>query len=104
MFAIYCFYAFGIPFLMTFIAFLINHYQLFDHEYLPMFGENDWLHHELKAQAIYLYIPVAIIITMNIILFVDTARKIWQVQNASNNENSHKSQGILRERFENFSN
>lgn len=99
MFKIYCIYAIGIPLLMTITAVLINHHQLFHHEYLPMFGENDWMHHELKAQAIYLYIPIGIIIIINIMLFLDTARKIWQVQSTMSDESSTKGHGILRRRF-----
>ncbi|KAL7037935.1 hypothetical protein ACKWTF_009403 [Chironomus riparius] len=99
MFIIYCIYAIGIPLLMTITAVLINHHQLFHHEYLPMFGENDWMHHELKAQAIYLYIPIGIIIIINIMLFLDTARKIWQVQSTMSDESSTKGHGILRRRF-----
>ena len=104
MFTIYCFYAIGIPLLMTITAVLINHHELFHHEYLPLFGEYDWIHHELKAQAIYLYIPIGIIIIMNIMLFVDTARKIWQVQSTMSDDSSKKGHGILRKRFVDYFN
>lgn len=98
MFTIYCFYAIGIPLLMTLIAVLINHHKLLHSDYLPRFGENDWMHHELKAQTIYLYIPIGIIITVNILLFLDTSSKIWQVQSTMSDECSSKRHGILRKR------
>ena len=69
---------------MTITVFLIDVTKPFDQHYLPMIGEiKCWIQSQFKAEAIYVYIPISIIILLNVALFGDTARNIWNFQNSS---------------------
>lgn len=83
-FLMYCAYAFGIPLTLTTVAFLLSTLQLVPDEFNTNIGkgtcsigtdDNDRI-----AQFIYIYCPIIIIISINIIFYAITAYKIYRVQ------------------------
>lgn len=69
---------------MTATVIVLDHVKPFDHHYLPMVGfTRCWIQSQFKAEAIYMYTPISIIILVNVALFGDTARNIWNFQNSS---------------------
>jgi G protein-coupled receptor Mth (Methuselah protein) len=76
----YSIYAFGIPFILTSIVFTIDHFQLVSIDYWPAMGiKRCWLAKGRWIEFIYVYIPISIIIVINIALYSVTAYKIWRV-------------------------
>ncbi|CAH1722926.1 unnamed protein product [Chironomus riparius] len=100
-FIIYSIYSVTCPLLMTITVFLIDVTKPFDQHYLPMIGEiKCWIQSQFKAEAIYVYIPISIIILLNVALFGDTARNIWNFQNSSVKGGKGQMRNrILRRRF-----
>lgn len=69
---------------MTATVILLDHFKPFNHQYLPLVGQfRCWIQSQFKAEAIYMYTPISIIILLNVALFGDTARNIWNFQNSS---------------------
>lgn len=80
-FLIYCLYAFGSSFVLTFIVYIIDARELFDEKYRPLIGEKRcWMQNQRLVEAIYVYTPITIIMIINIVLYSVTAYKIWRVQ------------------------
>ncbi|XP_070491483.1 uncharacterized protein [Chironomus tepperi] len=99
-FYLYCIYAFLTPVLITFVVFMIDHLEIFTTDYLPYFGiQRCYITALNKAEAIYVYLLISLIIVVNIIFFFDTARRIWKAQSLSNDDNIQQRRGILRNRF-----
>ncbi|CAG9805772.1 unnamed protein product [Chironomus riparius] len=100
LFSYYCLYAFTTPVLITFAVFMIDHLEIFATDYLPYFGiQRCYITASNKAEAIYVYTLISLIIVANIIFFFDTARRIWKAQSLTNDENIQQRRGVLRNRF-----
>lgn len=83
-FLLYCVYAFGLPLTLTLITFLLSTFKLIPDKFNTNIGngtcsmginEND-----RTAQFIYVYFPIIITISINIIFYTITACKIYRVQ------------------------
>ncbi|XP_070491588.1 G-protein coupled receptor Mth2-like [Chironomus tepperi] len=100
-FIIYSIYSITCPLLMTGTVILLDHFKPFDQHYLPMVGLiRCWIQSQFKAEAIYMYTPISIIILLNVALFGDTARNIWNFQNSSVKGGKGQMRNrILRRRF-----
>jgi G protein-coupled receptor Mth (Methuselah protein) len=80
-FMLYCLYAFGVPLLLTGLVYLIDLTRFIPKEFRPQMGQNRcWLQNNRLVEAIYTYIPISIILTVNVALYSITAYKIYQVQ------------------------
>ena len=100
LFTFYCIYAFSMPVLITFAVFMIDHLEIFATDYLPYFGiQRCYITASNKAEAIYVYTLISLIIVANIIFFFDTARRIWKAQSLTNDENIQQRRGVLRNRY-----
>ena len=86
---------------MTGTIILLDVVKPFDQHYLPMVGQiRCWIQSQFKAEAIYMYTPISIIILLNVVLFGDTARNIWNFQNSSVKGGKGQMRNrILRRRF-----
>jgi len=99
-FLLYCLYAFLTPLLITFVVIMIDHLEIFATDYLPYFGiQRCYLTASNKAEAIYVYTLISIIIVANIIFFFGTARRIWNAQSLTGDENIQQRKGVLRNRY-----
>lgn len=80
-FLFYCLYAFGTPALLTGLVLLIDLMDLIQDKYQTQMGkERCWLQNSRLIEAIYVYVPISIILTVNIAFYSITAYKIFQVQ------------------------
>jgi len=80
-FMVYCLYAFGVPFLMTTVMFILDNTDMLDVTLRAGIGnENCWIKSEGHSEMIYIYIPLTTILTFNISTYSITAYKICQVQ------------------------
>lgn len=81
LFLMYCLYAFGVSIALTCGLYLIDISTFIPDPYRPLMGINRcWLQRSRVVEAIYLYLPISIILIINIILYSVTAYKIYQVQ------------------------
>lgn len=80
-FLFYCLYAFGVPVLVTGFVWLLDFVTFIPEEYQPLMGvKRCWIQTSRLVEAIYVYIPISVIIIINIVLYSITAYKIFQVQ------------------------
>lgn len=80
-FLFYMMYAFGFPIAISTIVYIIDIYKLVPENLLPKIGiKRCWMQNERIVEAIYVYFPISIIMTINIVLYSITAYKIWRVQ------------------------
>lgn len=74
-------YATIIPVLISTMVYIIDIYKLVPDNLLPKIGiKRCWMQNERIVEAIYVYFPISIIMTINIVLYSITAYKIWRVQ------------------------
>lgn len=73
-------YAFGVPILMTFIVYFIDLTEFVPLDYRPEIGVNAcFVKTDPKApQMIYIHIPIAILLFINIVLYSITAYKVYK--------------------------
>ncbi|CAG9805773.1 unnamed protein product [Chironomus riparius] len=95
----YCLYGFGCPLLITVIAVLIDHFKPFHNDYHPLFGQFGLMHHNKKTKAIYVNIPILILTLVNVVLFVDTSRRVWSALDSGIDKKSDKRKEMFRKRF-----
>lgn len=80
-FLFYCLYAFGVPLIFTTLVFLFDTLNLFSEEYQPQIGIGRcWIQDFKLVEAIFVYIPISIILAVNIAFYSITAYKIFKVQ------------------------
>ncbi|CAG9856139.1 unnamed protein product [Phyllotreta striolata] len=79
-FIIYCVYAWGVPTIHTIIVFLINTYGDPDASYYPGIGKRRCFLGEELPTFYYFYLPMAILIGINIILFIATTVRIQRIK------------------------
>lgn len=80
-FLFYCLYAFGSPALLTGLVLMVDLLNLIKDEYQTQMGkERCWLQSSRLVEAVYVYIPMSIILAVNIAFYSITAYKIFQVQ------------------------
>jgi G protein-coupled receptor Mth (Methuselah protein) len=80
-FLLYCFYAFGIPIVVTITCFVLDTTQLLSEPLRFSMGVHRcWIQETFLAEAIYIYIPIMIIVATNIFFYVSTACKIRKVR------------------------
>lgn len=80
-FICYCCYAFGIPILFTLCIFLIDEYELLPLKYRPSIGSDRcWVRPAKRIEMIYVFIPITIILAINIIFYSVTAYTIYRIQ------------------------
>lgn len=76
---------------------LIDKTDLVAEDYRPLFGSRRcYIRPDPKIEAIYVYIPITIIIVINITLFMDTARKIWKFQQPVNDDGSGRQKKFMK--------
>lgn len=77
----YCFFGYGCPILLMLIIFLIDTTKIISDKYLPGLGsETCFIQNAGFAQAIYLKLPIAIIMVVNCVFYALTAFNIWWTQ------------------------
>jgi len=86
--------------LTTIIAVLIDHHRPFHSDYHPLFGQFGLMGHNKKTKAVYVNIPILILTIVNIILFLDTSRRVWIAMNPGLDKKSEKRKEIFKKRFE----
>lgn len=92
-FLFYCLYAFGVPVLLTAFVFLIDNISLFSEQFQPQIGfAHCWIQSIKLVEAIYVYIPISIIFSVNIVFYSITAYKIFTVQKETSMLRSGESQ------------
>lgn len=80
-FLMYSAYAFGVPIAFTFLVYIIDSTSFVPENFRPRIGERrcfiigSWI-----VEAIYVYIPISIILIVNIVLYSVTALTIHRVQ------------------------
>jgi G protein-coupled receptor Mth (Methuselah protein) len=80
-FLFYCLYAFGIPLVITCLVLSFDKLDFFSVEYQPQIGIGRcWIQSSKLVEAMYVYIPISIIIAVNVAFYSITAFKIFQVQ------------------------
>lgn len=78
----YLFYGFGLPFIITAILAVIDETNLFPEKWRPQIGKFEcFLRNERHIEFFYLYLPMSIILLVNVVLYSITAYKIYTVQN-----------------------
>lgn len=78
----YLFYGFGLPFLITMMLAAIDETTLFPENWRPQIGKFEcFLRNERHIEFFYLYLPMSLILSVNVILYSITAYKIYTVQN-----------------------
>lgn len=85
-FLLYCSYAFGLPILLGLIVFILNHFDFIHEDFNNQIGKetcivasND-IENQTLLQFIYIYLPIIITISINIVFYSITAYKIYCVQ------------------------
>jgi G protein-coupled receptor Mth (Methuselah protein) len=80
-FLFYCLYAFGVPILFIFIVYIIDSTEFIPKDYRPEIGLfRCYIKTSTLAESIYVYIPISIILLINIALYSITAMTIYRVQ------------------------
>lgn len=80
-FLLYSLYAFGSSSVLATVVYLIDIYKLLPQKWLPEIGSKRcWMKDDRLVEAIYVYLPISIIMVTNIVLYSITAYKIWRVQ------------------------
>ncbi|KAJ8927957.1 hypothetical protein NQ314_019590 [Rhamnusium bicolor] len=79
-FLLYCLYAWGMPVIHVLIVVLLNEYGDETKAYYPGVGKTKCFLEDKLPNLLYFYGPMAILITINIILFILTAVKIQKVK------------------------
>lgn len=85
-FLMYCAYAFALPIFLNLIVFFLNHYQLIPDDFNNQIGNETCIvasnHNGQRTlvQFIYIYLPIIITISINIVFYSITAYKIYRVQ------------------------
>jgi hypothetical protein len=83
-FLMYCAYAFGLPLTITIIEFLLNTFDVLPENYQTKIGNGSCLvapsDTGSHGEFIYIYLPIIITITVNIVFYSITAYKIYRVQ------------------------
>jgi G protein-coupled receptor Mth (Methuselah protein) len=81
-FLIYLFYGFGLPIIITMILAVIDETSLFPEKWRPQIGKFEcFLRNDRDIEFFYLYLPMSLILIVNVILYSITAYKIYTVQN-----------------------
>lgn len=80
-FMFYSIYAFGVPILFTLLVYIIDSTEFVPLRFRPQMGEKRcYIIDSKTVEAIYVYIPISIILVVNIILYSITAYTINRVQ------------------------
>lgn len=81
-FCIYLFYGFGLPFIITGMLAVIDETSLFPEQWRPQIGKYEcFLRNERHIEFFYLYLPMSLILLVNVVLYSITAYKIYTVRN-----------------------
>jgi hypothetical protein len=77
----YSLYAFGLPILISAIAFAINESSSISDEYKIGMGQRScFVNNDRVVKIIYLYFPIAFVLLLNMTFYTITAFKIFKVQ------------------------
>lgn len=100
-FLIYCIYGFGCPLVMIGIAAVMDTVTFVTKKYQPLIGiEKCWIQSGRLAEAIYVHLPISIILVINIVLCSITGFKIFRAQQTTSTVRS-KRQNADKERYKN---
>lgn len=81
-FYFYLFYGFGLPLIITSVLAVIDETSFFPVNWRPQIGKFEcFLRNERHIEFFYLYLPMSVILIVNVILYSITAYKIYSVQN-----------------------
>lgn len=87
-FLFYTLYAFGIPFIHTGLLYFLDSSSLIPYDMKPLMGVNRcWIQNNRFVEAIYIYLPISIILIVNVELYSITACKIYKI---------HKETSVIR--------
>lgn len=99
-FSIYCIVGFCIPIFFTLIVFFIDTTHIFSEKYLPKIGlKRCWIGNTKLIEAIYVYMPITIMMLINIALFLHTANKIRHAKKTTVDGAQHSRNISAKSRF-----
>lgn len=78
----YLFYGFGLPLIITAMLAVIDETDWFPLNWRPQIGKFEcFLRNDRNIEFFYLYLPMSVILLVNVVLYSITAYKIYTVQN-----------------------
>jgi G protein-coupled receptor Mth (Methuselah protein) len=78
----YLFHGFGVPIIITIMLAVIDETNWFPMKWRPQIGKFEcFLRNDRNIEFYYLYLPMSLILLVNIVLYSITAYKIYTVQN-----------------------
>ncbi|KFB50581.1 AGAP006215-PA-like protein [Anopheles sinensis] len=84
LFRMYCGYAYGFPVLFLLVALLADYSDLMDVKLRPGFGDGQCLFKsEQLISFVYLYLPLVVLVSVNMFFFISTAVKIAIIERAT---------------------
>lgn len=100
-FFLYSIFAWGLPLIITLLAFFVDFYQIFDHKYLPNFGVATCWFQEINsfAHILYFIVPISVLIFANFIFFFLTNMYCKDIQNDIIASKSTDRNGNRKKRF-----
>lgn len=106
-FIFYSLYAWGLPFVITLITFVVDYFRLFDKMYLPNFGESSCWFTQVNTlgHIIYFMIPIGALVLSNFVLFLLTTKQcnkvkkeIFKMQNSDGNSGGSKKKRFIADK------
>lgn len=99
-FSIYCLVGLCVPTFLTFIVFFIDTTHILRTDFLPKIGvKRCWIVDSKLIEAIYVYMPISIMMLINIALFLHTANKIRHAKKATVDGAQHSRNISAKHRF-----
>jgi G protein-coupled receptor Mth (Methuselah protein) len=100
----YSLYAFGLPILISTLAFIIDESSFISDAYKIGMGQRScFVNNDRVVKIIYLYLPIAVVLLLNVTFYSITAYKIFKVQKEfadiqKNDSSRHSSMNLDRTR------
>uniref|UniRef100_A0A2M4CFX2 Putative g-protein coupled receptor mth2 n=1 Tax=Anopheles darlingi TaxID=43151 RepID=A0A2M4CFX2_ANODA len=83
-FLFYCLYAWGTPVLLLSLVLLFDHTELIGKDMRPQIGESRcYLKDDKLIEFLYMYLPMLILVGVNVFFFGVTAKRIYQMEQAT---------------------
>uniref|UniRef100_A0A2M4DP26 Putative g-protein coupled receptor mth-like 10 n=1 Tax=Anopheles darlingi TaxID=43151 RepID=A0A2M4DP26_ANODA len=83
-FLFYCLYAWGTPVLLLSLVLLFDHTELIGEDMRPQIGESRcYLKDDKLIEFLYMYLPMLILVGVNVFFFGVTAKRIYQMEQAT---------------------
>lgn len=100
-FFFYSMFAWGLPLIITLIAFFVDFYQAFDKKYLPNFGVNSCWFMKINsfAHLLYFSVPISALLLANFVFFILTHLYSKDIRNDIIASKSTDRNGSRKNRF-----